>query len=146
MKLYLMRHGQAASPQVDPQQGLTREGRVAIEQFAQRLAQQGVTFSQVFHSEKARAQQTAEIMTRLIASTVIPQQRTGLKPNDDPRLLIPVIERWQDDTLITSHLPFIPSLLSLLTGGLQSIALTPGTLVCLLKDNSGWRIEWVASP
>lgn len=146
MKLYLMRHGQAASPQVDPQQGLTPEGRGAIEQLAQRLAKQGVLFSQVFHSGKTRAQQTAEIMTRLIAPTVSPQQRAGLKPNDDPRLLIPDIESWQHDTLITSHLPFIPNLLSILTADLQSIVLTPGTLVCLAKENTAWRIEWVESP
>lgn len=146
MKLYLMRHGQAASPQVDPQQGLTPEGRIAIEQLAQALVIQGMQFTQVFHSEKARARQTAEIMTRLIAPTVSPQQRAGLKPNDDPRLLLAEIENWQDDTLITSHLPFIPNLLSLLTGDLQSIVLAPGTVVCLVKENTIWRIEWVESP
>jgi len=145
MKLYLMRHGQAASPQVDPQQGLTPEGRVAIEQLAQRLAMQGVLFAQVFHSEKTRARQTAEIMTSIMAPNVAPQQRTGLKPNDDPRPLIPEIESWQQDTLITSHLPFIPNLLSLLTGDLQSIVLIPGTVVCLVKENTVWRIEWVES-
>lgn len=145
MKLYLMRHGQAASPQVDPQQGLTPEGRVAIEQLAQRLAMQGVLFSQVFHSEKTRARQTAEIMTRVMAPNVAPQQRTGLKPNDDPQSLLSEIENWHEDTLITSHLPFIPNLLSLLTGDLQSIALIPGTVVCLVKENAAWRIEWVES-
>ena len=105
MKLYLMRHGQAASPQVDPQQGLSDEGRADIEQLAQRLAGQGIEFGQVFHSEKARAQQTAEIMVSILAPNVTPQMRSGLKPNDDPRLLLPEIESWQQDTLITSHPP-----------------------------------------
>lgn len=146
MKLYLMRHGQAASELVDPQQGLTLEGRLAIEQLAQRLAQRGIRFNRVFHSEKERARQTAEIMTGVIAPDISPQQRAGLKPNDDPRQLIPEIEDWQGDTLLTSHLPFIPNLLSLLTGGLQSVALAPGTVVCLIKENTGWRIEWVESP
>lgn len=146
MKLYLMRHGQAANPQDDPQQGLTPDGRIAIEQLAQRLAQQGVSFTQVFHSEKTRARQTADIMAHGIAPAVSPQQRPGLKPNDDPRPLITELENWQDDTLITSHLPYVPNLLSLLTGDLQSIVLTPGTVVCLVKEDNGWRIEWVESP
>ena len=34
MKLYLMRHGQAASFEVDPKQGLSNEGKAAIEQLA----------------------------------------------------------------------------------------------------------------
>lgn len=146
MKLYLMRHGQAASPQTDPQQGLTEEGRTEIEQLAKRLADRGVSFSHAYHSEKARAQQTAEIMAGILVPELAPKVCTGLKPNDDPRLLIPEIESWHEDTLITSHLPFIPNLLSLLTGDLQSIVLIPGTIICLLKENSVWRIEWVESP
>ncbi|MCK4586416.1 MAG: histidine phosphatase family protein, partial [Gammaproteobacteria bacterium] len=62
MKLFLMRHGQAADIEVDPEQGLSAEGKAAIEQLAHRLAEQNITFKQVFYSEKARARQTAEIM------------------------------------------------------------------------------------
>lgn len=109
MKLYLMRHGQAANPQIDPEQGLTSQGRADIEQLAQRLIDQNVRFTQVFHSEKARARQTAEIMAEAIAPAVVPQQLAGLKPNDDPRELLPNIADWNVDTLITSHLPSSPA-------------------------------------
>ncbi len=146
MKLYLMRHGQAAGEQQDPQQGLTSEGRQAIEQLARRLEQQGIRFSQIFHSDKTRAQQTATIMRRLLAPGIAPKMRGGLRPNDDPRLLIKEIEGWTVDTLITSHLPFIPTLLSLLTGELQNVVVTPGTIICLQQDNGGWVIEWVDAP
>lgn len=146
MKLYLMRHGQAASPQVDPQQGLSREGRTEIEQLANRLSEQGIQFSCVYHSEKTRAQQTAEIMASIITPDVAPKMCTGLKPNDDPRSLIPEIETWQEDTLVTSHLPFVPGLLAELTGQTQSMGLVPGTIICLVKENDAWQIEWVESP
>ena len=141
-----MRHGQADSPQVDPQQGLSDEGRVGIEQLAQRLAGQGVQFGQVFHSEKARARQTAEIMAAILAHKVTPQMRSGLKPNDDPHLLLPEIERWQQDTLITSHLPFVPTLLAELTGQPQGMGLMPGTIICLVKVKEAWQLEWIESP
>jgi len=146
MKLYLMRHGQAASPEVDPQQGLTDEGRADIEQLAKRLAGQGIQFSQVFHSKKARAQQTAQIMASILAPNVTPQMRTGLKPNDDPRLLLPEIESWQQDTLITSHLPFVPGLLAELTGQPQGMGFVPGSIICLVNEKDGWQIEWIESP
>lgn len=146
MKLYLMRHGQAASPQVDPQQGLSEEGRAGIAQLAERLAGQGIRFSQVFHSDKARARQTAEIMTSVLSPNVVPQMRSGLKPNDDPRDLLVDIESWNKDTLIASHLPFVPGLLAELTGQAQGMGFVPGTVICLTKDNDSWQIEWIETP
>jgi len=149
MKLYLMRHGQAASPEVDPQQGLSEVGRQGIEQLAQRLASQGIQFSQVYHSEKARARQTAEIMAAALAPAVTPQQRRGLKPNDDPAEFIPELECLQEDTLIASHLPFVPSLLARLTDSFdreQGMGFVPGTIVCLARQEPGWQLEWVESP
>lgn len=150
MKLYLMRHGQAASPQVDPLQGLTGEGRADIEKLAKRLAGKGVQFRQVFHSDKARARQTAQIMAEYLAPNIMPQMLRGLKPNDDPGQLLAEIENWQKDTLLTSHLPFVPGLLAELTGQPgyreQGMGFAPGTVVCLERQNSDWLVEWVESP
>lgn len=146
MKLYLMRHGQAASPDIDPQQGLTAEGRVEIEQLADRLAAQGVSFSQVWHSDKIRARQTAEIMVSIISSQVTPQRHSGLKPNDEPSLLLPELDSMQQDTLIVSHLPFVPGLVGILTGKPQGMGYAAGTVICLEKKANGWQVEWIESP
>ena len=146
MKLYLMRHGQAAGIEADPQQGLSNEGKAGIEQLAHRLTNQNVSFKQVFHSEKARARQTAEIMTSILSPDITPTSRTNLKPNDDPKKLLPDIDTWQIDTLIASHLPFIPHLLMLLTNDNQPGNFVPGTIACLTKSGSRWQLEWVTSP
>lgn len=146
MKLYLMRHGQAADIETDPEQGLSAEGRVAIEQLAHTLAEQDITFNHVFHSEKARARQTAKIMTNILSPEVTPICRAGLKPNDDPNKLLTDINSWQEDTLIASHLPFIPHLLMLLTGSNQASSFTPGTIACLAKTGSKWQLEWITRP
>ena len=146
MKLYLMRHGQAADIVTDPEKGLSREGKVAIEHLARKLAEQNITFKQVFHSEKARARQTAEIMTNILAANISPVCKAGLKPNDDPEKQLADINTWTDDTLIASHLPFIPHLLMLLTGNNQATSFTPGTIACLTKNGSKWQIEWISHP
>lgn len=153
MKLYLMRHGEAASKEDDPKQGLSNNGKHAIEKLAHKLSHQAhqskeqkINVEQVFHSEKARAQQTAEIMASILAPGVTPHCRGNLKPNDNPEEILSDIETWATDTLITSHLPFIPNLLNLLTKHQQSIRFNPGTIVCLSKGNSHWNVEWVASP
>ena len=146
MKLFLMRHGQAADIEVDPEQGLSAEGKAAIEQLAHRLAEQNITFKQVFYSEKARARQTAEIMAGVLAPDVIPTCKAGLKPNDDPEKLLADINAWTNDTLVASHLPFIPHLLMLLAGNNQPANFTPGTIACLAKTGSKWQLEWITSP
>ena len=146
MKLYIMRHGQAADVETDPEKGLSSEGKVAIEQLGHKLAEQNITFKQVFHSEKARARQTAEIMTSILSPDVTPACKAGLKPNDDPNKLLSDINNWQGNILIASHLPFIPHLLMLLTGNNQAASFSPGTIACLVKIGSKWQLEWITRP
>lgn len=150
MKLYLMRHGEALSPQVDPERGLTDNGKLKIESVANYLQQQGLMFQQVYHSKKKRAQQTAEIMTRLISPEITPAIHQNITPNDDPNLILSEIYSWDEDTLITSHLPFIPNLMTLLTGKdafLTPITFETGTIICLQKNNSAnWMLEWSTCP
>lgn len=146
MKLYLMRHGQAAGKDVDPEQGLSSDGKSAIEQLAHTLSGQETGFRWVFHSEKTRARQTAEIMSHIISPEAVCQQRENLTPNSNPDDLLEEINRWSDDTLIVSHLPFIPSLLSRLVEKPQAIVFQPGTIVCLSKEGHLWRLDWIMSP
>lgn len=150
MKLYLMRHGEALSPQIDPECGLTDKGKFKIETLAQYLHEQGLEFNHVYHSKKKRAQQTAEIMTRIISPNVKPTLHQKITPNDDPNLILSEINSWTEDALITSHLPFVPNLMTLLTGKdafLSAITFETGTIVCLKKNNnSDWTLDWSTCP
>ena len=146
MKLYIMRHGQAEDIAFDPEQGLSNEGNVAIEGLAQKLSGKNITFKQVFHSDKTRARQTAEIMARRLAPGIVPVYQKNLKPNDNPELIIPDIGDCQHDTLIVSHLPFLPRLLMKLTQYGQTISFNPGTIVCLSVIGPKWQIEWIEQP
>lgn len=149
MQLYLMRHGQAAAPSATQEQVLTRDGQSGIEKIARQLNQQGIKVSQLFHSEKIRSRQTAEIMARHIAATTTLQIHAHIKPNDDPQQIINDIQDWHDDTLIVSHLPFIPHLIGLLTADIKAsntMSFAPGTVISLSPKNTAWQIEWILSP
>lgn len=145
MHIYLMRHGQAENPAIDPEQGLTEEGRHAIQQIAETLAKKPVHVSQVFHSTKKRAQQTADIVAGIISPGISPQTMDNLKPGDNPADILVTLNQWTDDTLIVSHLPFIPSLLDLLTQAKNSIHFHTGTVACLSRSGMQWQLEWVYS-
>lgn len=150
MLLYLMRHGEAASPQIDPECGLTDKGKSKIEKLAAHVQLQGTKFKNIYHSKKKRALQTAEIMRNVISPDATITLHNYIAPNDDPAIVFSEINHWTDDTLITSHLPFVPNLLSMLTGQdayLTAITFETGTLVCLEKNaNHQWQIKWATAP
>lgn len=150
MKLYLMRHGEALSPEKDPERGLTENGKLRIEKLARHLNKNGATFSQAFHSPKKRARETAEIMVSIISPAASLAVHKHIAPNDDPQLLISEINDWNKDTLIASHLPFVPNLMTSLTGQdafLSNISFETGTLVCLERtEQATWVINWATSP
>jgi phosphohistidine phosphatase len=149
MKLYLMRHGEAAQTSQSSEQVLTPGGRACIENLAKQLQGKNLYLAQVFHSGKLRAQQTAEIICHELCPDVTPRILDKIKPDDNPVAILPVINSWNEDSLITSHLPFIPNLVTLLTttnSHLNSINYEPGTFICLKKNNNVWEIKWVEAP
>ena len=150
MKLYLMRHGEALSPQKDPERGLTDKGKLSVELVAKHLKKQGVLFSQIFHSKKKRARETAEIMGVIIAPHALLTQHNKITPNDNPHNIFSEINSWEEDTLIASHLPFVPNLMTLLTekdAYMTAITFETATVICLEKENSyKWKLLWSTAP
>lgn len=149
MKLYLMRHGDALSSEDDPERGLTNDGKLKIELLAKHLNKQNLNFDCVCHSFKKRAKETAEIMSKNISPDIVPALIQNITPNDDPKLLAAEIKNWNEDTLVTSHLPFVPNLITLLTGQdvyTSGISFETGTIVCLEKNDTDWSIRWATSP
>ncbi len=150
MKLYLMRHGEALSSQQDPQRGLSEKGKQDVQRVAAYLAEQNIHVAHIFHSGKKRAQETAELVAAQIVPSLSTEKLDDITPNDDPVMVIDEIENWNEDSLIASHLPFIPNLITLFTGQdvfLSAISFETATVVCLEKtDQTNWKILWSTSP
>ena len=82
MKLYLVQHGEALPKEVDSDRPLSDQGQQDVERLARFLANRGVRVSQVWHSGKTRARQTAELLAAALAPGVKAEARAGLAPND----------------------------------------------------------------
>jgi phosphohistidine phosphatase len=113
MIVCLVRHGDALPAETDPARPLSAKGQAEVEATAKELLAEGAQVSEIWHSGKLRAKQTAEILARVLnVSKVI--EKKGLKP-DDPVTPIAKLLRATDKTiLIAGHLPFLPKLASLL--------------------------------
>ena len=150
MKLYLVRHGEALSKDVDPERGLSEAGRSDVERVALLMAKGGVSVSQIFHSGKARARQTAEILAAHIASSIEVQKADGLNPNDPVDHYAYESRGYTKDTMLVGHLPFMDMLASRLVAGNEDAAsfhFRAGTLLCLERGSNGkWSVVWMVSP
>ena len=147
MRIYLVRHGDAVSDQVNARRPLSPEGRRQVERVAEKARQAGASPRHIFHSPKLRARETAEILARgLFPNAPCEDLRAiaGIAPDDDPASAAELAEVMVEDFMIVGHLPHLPRLVGLLAG--QSMSFSTATMVCLERLDRGWTIRWIATP
>jgi len=149
MKLYLVQHAKAVSEQVDPQRPLSEEGRLDVQKVATFIKPLGLCIDYLWHSQKKRAIETAEILAEVLKINNAKIARDGLAPNDDVKALKDELLS-QRDIMIVGHLPFVSKLASLLLAGAESanvVAFKNAGIVCLnCSDNGHWQIDWMITP
>ena len=152
MRLYLTQHGEAVAKEVDSDRPLTTRGLGDVRRMAAFLDGSGVRVERVVHSGKTRARQTAEVL----AGNLLPggggvvEAVPGLGPTDPVALVADRVAGWDQDTLVAGHQPFMGKLAALLASGAADthvVAYSPGTVVCLERDEDGnWAIVWMVRP
>lgn len=150
MRLYLVQHGEALPKDVDAERPLSAGGRADVERLAALLAERGVSVSRVWHSGKARARQTAELLAASVAAGTGAEHRDGLAPNDPTAAFAETLANEREDAMVVGHLPFMARLVSRLvtqSEDMTTVAFRPGSMVCLERDENGaWAIAWMLRP
>jgi len=150
MKLYLVRHGESLPASKDPSRALSSEGRRGVERVALFLREAGVRTPYIYHSEKARAVQTAGILGGVIAPDGEVTPVAGLMPDDPIEPVLEHIERWQEDRMIVGHLPFMSRLTAALLKEATvpvSITFPPSCVVCVENcPEEHWAFRWMIEP
>jgi phosphohistidine phosphatase len=148
MRLYLVQHGEAKSEAEDPERSLTMRGEEETKKISDAAKRLGIHPSQIYHSGKKRAEQTAGIIARAFDLPV--QLGQGLKPNDDIRPWVEQISSEAEDLMIVGHLPFLEKLASFLVRGdegAKAVMFRYSAILCLEKKESGrWVVDWVIKP
>ena len=145
MFLYLVHHGDAVGPDVDPRRPLSPEGRGAVERIAAQAAGLGATPAVVWHSGKLRAKQTAEAFWRACNALADLSATRDVQPDDPPQWMRDRLRAEGRDILIAGHFPYLPRLLALLvTGGEAAVSFPQHGIVALetLDEGATWRERW----
>ena len=150
MALYLIQHGKSLPKDQDPDQGLSKEVIDETERMANLAKDHGVTVSQIRHSVKTRARQTAEIFARNLNPKQGIQEVSGIKPLDDVAEYAAKINP-DDNVMLVGHLPFMERMTSyLITGSIDQAVFKfqNSGIVCLHKDpeKQGWVILGALMP
>ena len=144
MYVYLVHHGVAVPPQVDPQRPLSDDGRTRVEHLAQVAARRQVKPAVIWHSGKLRARQTVDAYWRGCNPLAAVSAARGLQPSDPPERMADTLIGETRDVMLVGHMPHIERLLRLLVDGS-----TDGTtvfpvhgIVALTPQNHRWVESW----
>ena len=151
MKLYLVQHGEARTKDQDPDRSLTDKGREDSEKTACFASEQArISVETVFHSNKTRSKETAEIMAAYLFPPKGMIQKEDLSPNDNPKIWADRLSQEQQDVMVVGHLPHLSKLASLLLIKNEEqvkLGFKNSGIVCLQKDdNSNWLLSWLVTP
>ena len=146
MFLYLVHHGDAVGPEVDPRRPLSEQGREHVVRLAAEAASLGAHPAVVWHSGKLRARQTAEAFWRACNALAPLSAMRDLQPEDPPEWIRDRLRSETRDVLIAGHYPHLPRLLTLLTfTALEARPSFPQHgVVALATDDEGktWKELW----
>ena len=149
MRVYLVQHGEAKSKDQDPQRPLTDQGTADVRKVADLLAPIGLTVRGIWHSGKARAAQTAQLLAAAVAAVEGVTRRDDLSPKDPVEPLREAIESSDGDVMLVGHLPFMSKLASRLLCGDEKaplVAFRQGGVLCLARQEETWQVAWMVTP
>jgi phosphohistidine phosphatase len=142
--VYLVHHGNAVGPDVDPRRPLSEQGRAATLLLADEAARRGARPDVIWHSGKLRARQTAEAFWKACNPLAPLTAERGLLPDDPPQWMRDRLAGETRALMLVGHMPHLPRLLWLLTGGReQAEAEFPlHGVVALEASGDVWKESW----
>src|SRR4030088_791629 len=147
MRVYLVQHGESKSEEEDPQRRLTDKGIVEVQKVAKFLRPLKLAVDAIWHSGKARAQQTGELLAEAVEARDRVVQREGLGPKDQVATIKEALQQAGDDVMIVGHLPFLDKLVAVLVTGSEENEILEfrfGSVVCIeRRDDEKWKGAWM---
>lgn len=150
MRLFIVRHGEAAAGANDGERPLTEKGKSDVLKVARFLKEGGATVKAIYHSKRKRAIQTAEIFRQVLNPQAVMNSKTSLSPDDPVDDIVHEIAAWKEDAMLVGHLPFLSHLISALGIGDDSrsiVSMDTGSAVILeTADQQKWYITGFIHP
>ena len=138
MLAYLVHHGDAVGPDVDPGRPLSSLGRDQVETLSRQASALTVCPGVIWHSGKLRARQTAQVYWQACNALAEFSATRWMQP-DDPLRLADLLQVETRDVMLVGHMPHLDRLrCHLLDQALTSQSFPPHGVVALERIVTGW--------
>jgi phosphohistidine phosphatase len=120
-----------------------------VRKVASHLHKIHVEVKHIYHSGKARAQETAAILADHLKPAKGVTKAEGLGPQDDVEIWVERLKLLDEDVMLVGHLPHLRMLAALLLCGDPERLLVHfrmGGVVCLVRTEDAWSLEWAITP
>lgn len=146
--IYLIRHADAVSDEVDPVRPLSAKGREQLARVCAILRKRtGFRPREIWHSPLERSRETAELLARGLQLTAPLVLTAGLTPDDDPSRIAAVLETEAGDIALVGHEPHLGILSSIMVHGPERTSalfhFPKAGVLALSPDGRRWRPEWL---
>ncbi len=145
-RLYFAQHGLAVDKAENPDRPLSATGIEQTGLMAAQLSKQLATISNIFHSGKLRASQTADIFAKRL-NVPTTSAVDYLSPNSDIALITASLDT--DSALYIGHLPHLDKLSSYLLTGDESKSIMHfhnSGVLCLERFQQNYQVAWYLVP
>lgn len=112
MKLYIVRHGDAVTTEQNSKRPLSEEGKAEVKIMANFMRENNIEVSQIYHSGKARAKETAMMLAQPMSNHPKVEELEWIQPDDPIKPIASYSTNWHQDTMLVGHLPFVGKLVS----------------------------------
>lgn len=150
MHVYLIRHAHAEDGSRDALRPLSAKGLRQVRTMGRWLRQaEAFEVLETWHSPLRRAAETAEVLSQRLRLKVPLIEVAGLKPQDDPHLILRRLRNTEVPVAIVGHDPHLSALASLLITGSAEPArfwLKKCAVIRLDHSGTGWCVRWMISP
>jgi phosphohistidine phosphatase len=143
--IFLVHHGDAVGPDVDPMRPLSDRGRAAVLLLADEAGRRGVKPEVIWHSGKLRAKQTAEAFWKVCNPFASLTAERGMQPGDPPQWIRDRVLGETRHLMLVGHMPHLPRLLRALVGAPDEATepmFPPHGLVALEAEGDAWKVSY----
>ena len=148
LMIYLIRHADAVSDEVDPARPLSARGREQVARVCGVLLKvPGFRPREIWHSPLVRSRETAELLAQGLGLSAPLVLAAGLEPDDDPAGTAATLAAAAGDLAVVGHEPHLGVLSSLMVNGREGAPIffhfPKAGVLALSADGRQWRPEWL---
>jgi phosphohistidine phosphatase len=146
--IFLMRHADAVSDEVDLARPLSARGREQVARVCGILAAvPEFKPVEIWHSPLVRSRETATLLAAGLQLAVPVLLKPGLEPDDDPGRIAAQLANATRDLALVGHEPHLGVLASILVHGPQPAGIfypfSKASVIALTRSGNAWKSRWL---